>query len=60
MDYSTLIGRKVVQGGFKGKGEDTIVSVEGDIIFHHLANNIDAAIAANPTDTTLLTLKNNI
>ena len=32
MDYSALIGRKVFQGGFKGNGEGTIVSVEGEII----------------------------
>lgn len=32
MDVNALIGRKVIQGGFRGNGEGTIVAVEGDII----------------------------
>lgn len=32
MDYSALIGRKVVHGGFRGYGEGAVVAVEGDII----------------------------
>ena len=32
MDIKTLIGRKVIQGGFRGNGEGTIVDVNGDII----------------------------
>ena len=32
MDYSVLIGRKVIQGGYRGNGEGTIVAVEGDVI----------------------------
>lgn len=32
MGINTLIGRKVIQGGFRGNGEGTIVAVEGGII----------------------------
>ncbi len=32
MDVKTLIGRKVIQGGFRGNGEGTIVAVDGEII----------------------------
>jgi hypothetical protein len=32
MEVNALIGRKVIQGGFRGNGEGTIVAVEGDII----------------------------
>lgn len=32
MDIKTLIGRKVIQDGFRGNGEGTIVAIEGDII----------------------------
>lgn len=32
MDFNALIGRKVIQGGFRGNGEGTIVAVDGDII----------------------------
>ncbi len=32
MEGNALTGRKVIQGGFRGNGESTIVAVEGDIL----------------------------